>query len=334
MNHTQLNSACNEASPCALHRVARNSGETKLLIIIAISLVTMVGEIIGGSLFGSMALLADGWHMGTHVLALGIAFAACVLAKKIATDRRFGFGPAKVSALGGFAGAILLGAVAFEMVAEGIQRLLSPEKIQFTEAMIVAVIGLIVNAVGAALLHEGAHSHSHDHHNSHSHPLEHPNDHHVQSHAHSHPSGGHGHDANMKSAYLHVITDALTSVLAIAALFLGSQFGWVWADAAVAMLGGVIILKWAFSLLKDSGATLLDFVPVSTVHHEIETTIRGAAENRITDLHVWPQGAAYGVLATVTCHHDADSATTIHQRLKQLGYLEHITVEVHRCACH
>ncbi|MBN2526934.1 MAG: CDF family Co(II)/Ni(II) efflux transporter DmeF [Deltaproteobacteria bacterium] len=312
---------------CSLHRAKKNRGEAKLLVIIGISLVTMAGEIVGGTIFGSMALLADGWHMGTHVLALGISFAACVLARRIAGDKRFGFGPAKVSALGGFAGAILLGAVAFEMVGEGIHRLIDPESIRYTEAMIVAAIGLAVNTVGAFLLHEGAHGHSHSHHHNHGHI----HDEHQDNVRHHH--SGHGHDSNMRSAYLHVITDALTSVLAIVALFLGRRFGFAFADAAVAIVGGVIILKWAYGLLKMSGSTLLDFVPSKNMHDEIEAAIRGNDENQVTDLHVWPQGSEFGVLATVTSHRPKETLPKIHQRLEQLGYLDHITVEVRPCNC-
>jgi cation diffusion facilitator family transporter len=305
-----------QESICTLHRAPESRGERKLLTIIAISLITMVGEIVSGTVYGSLALLADGWHMGTHVLALGIAFAACVLAKRIAADRRFGFGPAKVGALGGFAGAILLGAVAFEMLAEGIHRLLAPESIQFTEAMMVAGIGLVVNAVGALLLHDSRHFH-------------HAHEHGTSGDVHHHAlRGGHGHDVNMRSAYLHVITDALTSVMAIVALLLGQQFGWIWADAAVAMLGGVIILRWAYGLLRDAGATLLDFVPDKAMHGEIEAAIRGSADNQITDLHIWPQGNEYGVLATVKNSGPIDPPQCIHERLRKLGYLDHITIEV------
>ena len=318
-------SARQYTATCALHQSTRSGGEKRLLIIIGISFVTMVGEIVGGTVFGSMALLADGWHMGTHVLALGIAYAACVLARRIARDRRFGFGPAKVSALGGFAGSILLGAVAFEMVGEGVHRLFSPEEIFFNDAIIVAVIGLVVNAVGALLLHDQGHTHDT------AAPVDATRA--ADNDGHSHRHGRHGHDTNMRSAYLHVITDALTSVLAIAALILGRQFGWLWADATVAMLGGIIILKWAYGLLKESGATLLDFVPHAEMRDEIESTIQGASETRVTDLHIWPQGSGYGVLATVTSHRNQDSVPAIHQRLTRLGYLNHITIEMHPCTC-
>ncbi|MBN2342610.1 MAG: CDF family Co(II)/Ni(II) efflux transporter DmeF [Deltaproteobacteria bacterium] len=311
-------------SQCPLHQTSQGTGEKKLLFIIGISLITMVGEITGGTVFGSMALLADGWHMGTHVLALGIAYGACILARKIARDPRFGFGPGKVSALGGFAGAILLGTVAFEMLSKGMERWFHPEVIQFNEALIVAAIGLLVNTVGAFLLHEGAHAHS-----AHSHEHDHTHSHNLA----SHNKGGHGHDANMQSAYLHVITDALTSVLAIAALLLGKRFGWVWADAAVAMLGGIIILKWTVGLLKSSGAALLDFVPNLSVHREIEATIEGDKNNEVQDIHIWPEENRFGLFATVTSHCNAEPAETIHQRLRALGYLKHITIEVRACHC-
>ncbi len=301
---------------CSMYQVQSQRVEKKLLLIIGISLVVMVvmvGEIAGGTIYGSMALLADGWHMGTHVLALGLAFFACALARRIAKDKRFGFGPSKVSALGGFAGALLLALVAFEMVGKGIHRLLYPESIRFMEAIVVAAVGLTVNAVGALLLHDVGHG--------------------VHLHGDMEHHHGHGHDDNMRSAYLHVITDALTSVLAIAALLLGRQFGWVWADAAVAMLGGVIILKWAFGLFKSSGATLLDFVPGTSLRKEIKRTIQGEQDHKITDLHIFPQGNRFGLLATVKRHHNTEPVGAIHQRLSRLGYLTHVTVEVHPCDC-
>lgn len=313
----------NESPPydCSLHATVESAGEKPLLSVIVISIIAMIGEIVGGNLFGSMALLADGWHMGTHVLALGIAYGAILLAKRFARDLRFAFGPAKVGALGGFSGAILLTVVAFQMIGEGVHRLIAPETILFTEAMTVALIGLVVNLVGAVLLHKSVHRHSHNHDDSTSAP--------QNAVVHT----GHGHDTNMQSAYLHVITDALTSVLAIAALFLGKQFGWSWADAGVAILGGAIILKWSYGLLTSSGATLLDFVPNYTVHSEIERAISAGTETEITDLHIWPQGNHFSVLATVTAHNAQEKAETIHQRLKKLNYLKHITIEVRSCDC-
>lgn len=301
---------------CSLHRSTKAKGEKRLLIIIAISAVTMVAEVVGGTLSGSMALLADGWHMGTHVLALGVAYAACRIARHIAGDTRFAFGPSKVSALGGFAGAIMLGFVAFEMIGEGIHRLLDPWDIMFDEAILIAVVGLLVNTVGALLLRDNHH-------------------HGPGGEAHHHEHGQrHGHDQNMRSAYLHVITDALTSVLAIAALVLGKWFGWIWLDAAVALLGGAIILKWGYGLLKSSGATLLDFVPDTKVRNNVHAVIRGERGNHVQDLHLWPNGERYGLLATVLSHDPDENTETIKSRLCDLDCLDHVTLEVRDCTCH
>ncbi len=308
---------CEAKGTCSLYKSSPSKGEKRLLAIIAISAVTMIAEVVGGTLSGSMALLADGWHMGTHLLALGVAYAACIIARRIAKDTRFAFGPAKVGALGGFAGAIMLGFVAVEMVAEGIQRLIDPRAILFNEAIFIAVVGLAVNTVGALLLRGNHHGHDHGH-------------------PHDHQDGppAHGHDQNMRSAYLHVITDALTSVLAIAALVLGKMFGWIWLDAAVALAGGLIILKWGAGLLKSSGAALLDFVPDDKVRTNVQTLIRGDNGNQVQDLHLFPNGARYGLLATVVSHHPKETTQTIKERLCSLDCLDHVTLEVRNCNCH
>ncbi len=208
-------------------RLFRGS-ERRLLLVALISLLVMVAEILGGTVFGSMSLLADGWHMGTHVLALGIAFATSIIARRYAGDTRFSVH--KINALGGFTGAMLLAVVAVEMLVKGAERLMEPAPIRFEEAIAVAVVGLVVNVAGAFILRHQPHDHDHPHDTDH----------------------------NMRAAYLHVITDAFTSVLAIGALTIGRFTGWLWLDAAVAIVGSVVIGRWSAGLLRSAGATLLD----------------------------------------------------------------------------
>jgi cation diffusion facilitator family transporter len=208
--------------------------ERRLLLVALISLVVMVAEIAGGTVFGSMSLLADGWHMGTHVLALGIAYAASIIAGRYAGDTRFSVH--KINALGGFTGAMLLAVVAAEMLVKGAGRLMEPAPIRFEEAIVVAVVGLVVNVAGAFILRRQPHGHNHSH--DHEHPVD--------------------TDHNLRAAYLHVITDAFTSVLAIGALTIGRFTGWLWLDAAVAIVGSAVIARWSAGLLRSAGATLLD----------------------------------------------------------------------------
>ena len=196
--------------------------------VIALTLIMMVVEIGAGLAFGSMALLADGWHMGTHAVALGITALAYYFARRHADNPRFTFGTGKVGELGGFASAVVLAVVAIIMAAESVQRLISPHAIRFNEAIAVAVAGLIVNVISAFMLQD-RHAHDHEH------------------------GRGHGRDHNIKAAYLHVLADALTSLLAIVALLAGKAFGWVWMDPLMGIVGAVIITRWAYGLLMDTG---------------------------------------------------------------------------------
>ncbi|RPJ70129.1 MAG: cation transporter, partial [Desulfobacteraceae bacterium] len=208
-------------------------GERATYRVIALTLAMMVVEISAGVAFGSMALLADGWHMGTHAVALGITALAYHFARRHADNPRFSFGTGKVGELGGFASAVVLAVIALIMAVESVQRLLSPLPIRFNEAIAVAVIGLVVNLVSAFMLRDR--------------------------HRHSHGAGpAHHHDHNLKAAYLHVIADALTSLLAIVALATGKIFGWVWMDPLMGIAGAVIITRWSYGLMKDTGKVLLD----------------------------------------------------------------------------
>lgn len=232
-------------------------------VVVAITLVTMAAEILYGLLSGSMALLADGIHMGTHAFALLVTLAAYFVAGRNARNRNFAFSSGKVGILGGYTNAIILGITAFFMIYEAILRFIHPEEIFFDQALLVAVIGLSVNLVSALLLSAGGHSHGREGGSDH-----------------------HHHDHNLRSAFIHVVTDAMTSVLAIIALLSGKLFGQTWPDAAVAILGALVILKWAWDLLFSSGKMLVDYHPVAEDDERIRS-IAGEFGSVVRDLHVW-----------------------------------------------
>ncbi len=281
-------------------------GERRVYMVLGLTLVTMVVEIIAGLVFNSMALTADGWHMGTHAAAFGITIFAYRYARRHASNPRFSFGTGKVSVLGGFASAIALGVVALLMAAESMHRLIDPRDIRFNEAIIVAVVGLAVNLASALLLKED-HHHQHGHHHAH----------------------GHHHDHNLKAAYFHVLADALTSVTAIIALTLGRFFGWVILDPIMGIVGSLIIARWAFGLLKDTSGILLD----GSVGEEARKAICAAVEDhsdcRITDLHVW--AVAPGHLAVILAVESRTFCTPedIKTLLSGIPHLLHVNVEIH-----
>ncbi|EKM28325.1 cation diffusion facilitator transporter family protein, partial [Vibrio harveyi] len=243
-------------------------GEKRTLYVLILTVTTMVVEIAAGTMFGSMALLADGWHMGTHAAAFCITLFAYRYAKQNAHNDRFSFGTGKVSVLGGFTSAIALGIVALMMMVESIHRLFNPESIQFNEAIMVAVIGLVVNLASMLLLQDH-HHHGHDHHDHHSHDHEHE----------------HHHDHNLTAAYFHVLADTLTSLLAIVALIVGKFYGWIWLDAMMGIVGAVVIGKWTLGLMKQTAPVLLDESINKSYRDEITETLTPYAE--IVDLHIW-----------------------------------------------
>jgi cation diffusion facilitator family transporter len=283
----------------------RTHGERSTRRVIALTLTMMVVEIAAGMTFGSMALLADGWHMGTHAVALGITALAYYFARRHADNPRFTFGTGKVGELGGFASAVVLAVVAIVMAAESVQRLIAPSPIRFNEAIAVAVVGLAVNLVSAFML-QSRHAHGHED--------EHAKERH--------------HDHNLKAAYLHVLADALTSLLAILALSAGKAFGWVWMDPFMGIVGAVIITKWAYGLLIDTGRILLDRDVDPRVVADIVKRIEADADNRVADIHVWRVGAnSLSLILSVATHLPRPP-----EHYKQLlnGYpeIEHVTVEV------
>ena len=296
--------------------------------VVALTLVMMVGEIVAGSLFGSMALLADGWHMGTHAAALGIAGAAYLFARRHLGNARFSFGTGKFGDLAAFSSALILGIIAIQIAYESVLRLISPVPIGYAEAIAVAVLGLIVNLVSAWLLRD-----SHDHHHGHAHDHDHDDDHDHHHHDHGHDHGHHHRDNNFRAAYVHVMADAATSVLAIVALTIAMHTGWAWADPAVGIIGSIVIASWAYTLIRDAGSVLLDV----SVDRKLERTIRArleAGDDRVTDLHVWQVGPGH-CAAVITIVSDAPLQPGSYKaRLHDLKALSHVTVEVERCPHH
>ncbi|AFK54083.1 CDF family Co(II)/Ni(II) efflux transporter DmeF [Tistrella mobilis] len=288
----------------------RNARRTHWVILL--TAVMMVGEITAGMLFGSMALLADGWHMATHAGALAITAFAYAFARRYARDARFTFGTGKVGELAGFASAIALGVTALLIGWESVERLIDPVPIAFGEAITVAVLGLAVNLASAWLLAGGGH----DHHHGHAHEHHHHHDH---------------QDQNLRAAYLHVLADALTSVLAIVALVVGRYLGWVWMDPVVGVVGALVIGRWAYGLLRDTAAVLLD----AGADPRLAERVRGAIErggDRISDLHLWRVGPGRhaAIIALVTSEpRDPEHYRT---RVSDWPELAHVTVEVHRCS--
>ncbi len=287
-------------------------------LVMWITAATMLVEIGAGWWFNSMALLADGWHMSSHALALGLAALAYGAARRYAKDPRFAFGTWKIEVLGGFASAIALLGVAALMVVGSIERLLSPQPIAYREAVAVAVLGLAVNVVCALIL--GRVHHHHD-------------DHHGHDHHHHH---GAGEDLNLKSAYMHVIADAATSLLAIVALVGGWLYGWQWLDPAMGIVGAVLVAVWAKGLLAQTGKVLLDREMDHPVVDEIREVVEQDAdprhETRIADLHVWRVGkSAYACALTVVTHDEALTPAEIRRRLAVHEEIVHSTIEIHRC---
>ena len=284
-------------------------------LVVALTVVMMVGEIVAGSLFGSMALLADGWHMGTHAAALGIAAFAYRFARRHIGNTHYTFGTGKFGELAAFSSAIVLGMIAVQIAYESVMRFAAPVPISYVEAIAVAVLGLCVNLVSAWLLRE-----SHDHHHAHEHDDDHDHDeHHHHDHYHR--------DNNLRAAYVHVMADAATSVLAIAALLLAMYSGWVWADPAVGLIGSVVIAFWAVSLIRTSGSVLLDVRADEKLEKIIRTRLE-TGDDRITDLHLWQVGPGHlAVLVSLVSDHPKEPAT-YKKRLRGLKGLSHVTVEV------
>jgi cation diffusion facilitator family transporter len=291
--------------------VENPQGERRTNLVILITVIMMTVEISTGYMFGSMALLADGWHMGTHAAALSITVFAYTYARRHADNPRYSFSTGKVGVLGGFASAVVLGVFALFMGGESLKRLFSPVAIQFNEAIGVAIIGLLVNLVCAYLLH-AKYDHDNDHGNAHRH------DHHH-------------HDHNLRAAYLHVMADALTSFLAIFALLTGKHFGWVWMDPVMGIVGAIVITRWSIGLLRDTSRILLDKETTPELTAKIRSTIEADADNLVADLHVWQVSPKdFSIILTVVTHFP-QAPDHYKSLLKDIIGNSHIIVEVQEC---
>jgi cation diffusion facilitator family transporter len=289
-------------------RHGKNARRTMLVLIL--TAVMMVAEIVAGTLFGSMALLADGWHMASHAAALGIAVFAYAYARRHAENNIYTFGTGKVGDLAAFASALLLLMIAGLMAYESVQRLITPVAIAYNEAIIVAVLGLAVNFVSAWLLRDDHGGHEHAHGKAHEH---------------------HHHDHNMRAAYIHVVTDALTSVLAIVALTAGLFWGLGWMDAAMGIVGAGIIVHWAWGLLKSTGRILLDAAPSGDTVEAVRKAIETEPDNRIADLHVWRVGPGHLAAVVTVVTHRPRTPSHYKALLAGIPCLSHVTVEVELC---
>lgn len=340
------------------------TAERRARAVLFITLATMIAELVTGYITGSMALTADGWHMGSHAAALAITTFAYVYARRHADNERFSFGTGKVSALGGYSSALLLGVVSLLVATESVERLLDPTPVDFVDALLVAVIGLIVNLVSAALLsggghhHHHGHGHDHGHDHGHAHAPDPPEEHahrdtvsyapvataaaapapmasrHASPTArarHDHHHVQHGHDHNLRAAYLHVVADALTSVLAIGALIAGGWLGLVWLDPLVGIFAAGLIAWWALGLLRTSSRVLLDAEDHAGLREQIIRLIESDADNRVADVRVWSLGgrAKAAIIAIVT--HRPRSANYYKNLIASVPELHHVTTEVHLC---
>ncbi|MCC6475525.1 CDF family Co(II)/Ni(II) efflux transporter DmeF [bacterium] len=294
------------------------AGERRTLMVTLITVSMMFIEIIAGLYYGSMALLADGLHMGSHTVALFLSFAAYVLARRYAADRRFSFGTGKINTLAAFASALLLAVFALLMVYGSVMRFIHPVAIQFNQAIFVAVIGLIVN--GASVFILGVREHDHDHH----HTLEDSHPHHHHHHDHHHE------DHNLRAAYFHVLADALTSILAIAALLFAKFGGWIWMDPMMGIVGAILVGRWSVGLLLDSGQVLLDRQAPESTMRAVHDCIEREPGNSVTDLHVW--SIAPGLYACeLTILSDSPSPPSHYKSLiPETLNIVHVNVEVHK----
>lgn len=273
-------------------------GERRTLIVIAITAAMMVVEIVAGLAYGSMALLADGLHMASHAAALSITAFAYRFARRHAANPCFSFGTGKVNALGGFTGALLLAAFATAMLWESVVRMWTPTAIAFDQAIAVAVAGLLVNGVSVWILDVGR------------------------------DAKVHGHDHNLRSAYLHVLTDALTSILAIAALLAGKFGGVVWLDPAMGVVGAVLVTRWSWGLLQQTSAVLLDRQAAAPVCDAVRTAIETSGDDRITDLHIWEVGPGMYAAAIAIASRRPQPPSTYRNRIPPHLGIHHATIEV------
>lgn len=308
----QKNSSCSSTITFdhSFGQTAQNPMERRMIAITLVTAVVMVLEIIAGKLTGSMALYSDGIHMGTHVLALGLAAAAYVFSRKQADNRTYSFGSGKSGVLAGFTSAIILGMSACMLVIDAIERLINPEPIAYVEALVVAVLGLAVNGASAAALHRGEHHH----------------------HQHSGDSPcTHNHDHNHRAAFIHVLADAITSVGAIIALLAAWKWGWNWLDPAIALIASALIAVWARNLLRDTGNILLDREAPQAAREKIINALESDGDSRVIDLHVWSVGSGVYTLVAAVVTHFERKPDEYKQLLPDGITIYHPVIEVRHC---
>ena len=301
----------------ALH-VAAHDREKSARWVVALTMGMMIVELLAGYATHSMALTADGWHMATHAGALGLSAAAYWFARSRARDRAFAFGTGKVHALAGYTSAIILMVVALSMIVESLRRFVQPETIHFREALPVAIVGLLVNLASIKLLDD---EHGHD---------EHGHDEHGHDEAHDHDDHRH-HDHNHRAAYMHVVADALTSVLAIVALLLGRYLGWTVFDPIMGIVGGAVVLKWGVGLCRSAGRQLVDATSSARLEDKARQVLEAIDDVRVADLHIWE--VAPGRRGCVVAIHTASPREAAFYRdvLNAMDGFAHLTIEVHRC---
>ena len=305
------------------HGAATASHETKTRWVVALTFAMMVAELVVGYATNSLALTADGWHMATHAGALGMAAFAYWFARRRSGSNVFSFGTGKVHALAGYTSAIVLALIALLMVVESLRRFLSPERVSFSVALPVAVVGLVVNLISVRLLHadedhhddRGEHDHAHD-----------DQAHHGHGHGH-----GHAQDHNLRAAYVHVLADALTSVLAILALLGGRYFGWTFLDAAMGIVGGLVIARWSYGLCRQAAKQLLDVVPSEALAQRIRDRIETAfVGSNVVDLHLWDIGPSARACIVSVAAANPVAPATYRDALASIVSLQHVTIEVHQ----
>lgn len=305
--------AIDPAPACVVHAPPENQrGESRTRIVVGLTAVMMVAELVVGWWTNSLALLADGWHMGTHVGALGITAFAYWYARTRAGQTQFAFGTGKVYALGGYTSAAILLLVAIGVIAESVHRFVEPQTVGFAEAFPVAVVGLLVNLLSAWLLGGDAHGHSHDHAHDHAHGHEH----------------SHDHDHNLRAAYLHVVADALTSVLAIGALLAGRYLSWTWVDPVVALIGALVIFKWGLSLMKECGRQLIDLDPSKKHHEQVKSALEAVEGTKVMDLHLWRVGPKQLVCVVSVAATSPRSLAEYKRAVMAVAPVNHLTIEI------
>ncbi|TFW06796.1 cation transporter [Oxalobacteraceae bacterium OM1] len=326
MTHSKQNDSFSAFTHDHAFHEGSHAAERGTHLVMWITAAMMVLEIAAGWWFNSMALLADGWHMSSHAVAIGLSAFAYSAARKYAEDPRFTFGTWKIEILAGYTSAVFLLGIAALMVFSSVERIFSPEPIHYRDAIIIAAVGLAVNVICAFILGD-AHHHHHGEHNHH----------HGHEHHHGHSSDGHHHhDLNLKSAYVHIIADAATSVLAIAALAGGWAFGWAWLDPVIGIVGAVVVAVWAKGLIADTGKVLLDREMDAPVVEEIREAVEANvndAKTKLVDLHVWRVGRQfYSCALSVVTSNPHLTASQVRDQLTVHEEIVHSTIEIHhRC---